>query len=129
MPCGVTLHSHPRPAIGGRLFNRLRLGAAATLVLTHQRRDCLLDDISSTGARLRIASPPSIGTVAVLHFHELKIYAQTIWLRGDEVGLQFADPLDLEHMQGMLWITENRDLYERICREGHARDWAEGIGA
>ena len=125
----MTLHSHPRPAIGGRLFNRLRLSAAATLELTHQRRACLLDDISSTGARLRIASPPAVGTVARLHFHELKIYARTIWLSGDELGLQFDTPLDLEHMQGMLWITENRDLYERICREGHARDWADEIGA
>ena len=125
----MTLHSHPRPATGGRLFNRLRLGAAAVLELTHQRRDCLLDDISSTGARLRLAAPPPVGTTAVLHFHDLKIYTRAIWLRGDEVGLQFDAPLDLEHMQGMLWITENRDLYERICREGHARDWAEGIGA
>ena len=125
----MTLHSHPRPANGGRLFNRLRLGAAAMLQLTHERRACLLDDISSTGARLRIASPPPIGTTAVLHFHELKILARTIWLRGDELGLQFDAPLALEDMQGMLWITENRDLYERICREGHARDWAEGIGA
>ena len=29
----------------------------------------------------------------------------------------------------MLWITENRDLYERICREGHAQNGADGIGA
>lgn len=125
----MTLHSHPRPATSGRLFNRLRLGAAATLELTHQRRACLLDDISSTGARLRIASPPPVGTIAVLHFHDLKIYSRSIWLRGDEVGLQFDRSLALEDMQGMLWITENRDLYERICREGHARDWADGIGA
>jgi hypothetical protein len=125
----MTLHSHPRPASGGRLFNRLRLGAAAALELTHQRRTCLLDDISSSGARLRLASPPPIGTTAVLQFHELRILAHTIWVRGDELGLQFDAKLALEDMQGMLWITENRDLYERICREGHARDWADGIGA
>ncbi len=99
------------------------------LELTHRRRACLLDDISSTGARLRIDAPPSVGTTAVLHFHELEILGRTIWVRGDELGLQFDVPLDLEHMQGMLWITQNRDLYERICREGHARDWADGIGA
>lgn len=125
----MTLHSHPRPASGGRLFNRLRLGAEARLELIHQRRSCLLDDISSTGARLRLTAPPPIGTTAVLHFHELRILARTIWLRGDELGLQFDRPLALEDMQGMLWITENRDLYERLCRDGHARDWTDGIGA
>lgn len=117
-----------RPASGGRLFNRLRLGAAASLDLTHQRRAVLLDDISSTGARLRMAHPPAAGTMAALRFHELKAYAQVIWANGNELGLRFEMPLDLEDMQGMLWITENRDLYERICRQGHARDWADGIG-
>ena len=123
----MTIHSHPRPAPGGRLFNRLRLNAAATLELTHQRCTCLLDDISSTGARLRIDPAPVSGTVAVLRFHELKIYAQVIWAKHGEVGLRFEQPLALEDMQGMLWITENRELYDRICGAGHAPDWAKGI--
>ena len=38
----------------------------ATLVLTHEPRKCLIDDISSTGARLRIVSRPGKGTLVLL---------------------------------------------------------------
>jgi hypothetical protein len=123
----MSLHAHPRPAHGGRLFNRLRLGAPAVLELIHERRPCLLDDISSTGARLLVKPPPAVDTVAILRFHELKIYSRVIWTKGAEVGLQFDRPLELEDMQGMLWITENRELYERICRSGHAHTWTDGM--
>ena len=49
-----------------------------------------------------------------------------MWCNGAECGLKFDQPLDLEDMQGMLWITENRELYARICNEAHALAWAEG---
>lgn len=122
------IHSHPRPAQGHRQFNRLRLGVPAALVLTHETRSCLIDDISSTGARLRIERPLAEHQSLVLSFHELKLFSTVMWVRGGECGLRFGQPLELEDMQGMLWIKENRALYERICETGHAMDWSEGIG-
>ena len=122
------IHQVPHSHHGNRHFNRLRLGAAASLVLTHETRRCLIDDISATGARLRINRPLAARQSVQLVFHELRIFATVKWVRGAECGLQFAEPLDMEDMQGMLWITENRELYERICQTGHAMDWAEGIG-
>jgi PilZ domain len=122
------LHSPPPKPHGSRHFNRLGLGVPATLVLTHETRPCLIDDISCTGARLRITRPLSERQAAELVFHELRLFATVMWLRGGECGLQFAVPLELEDMQGMLWITENRALYERICQTGHASDWSAGIG-
>ena len=128
MARGMGIHSHPGRPVGHRQFNRLRLGAKAALELTHQRRECLIDDISTTGARVRISPPPVVGTISLLRFHELKVYARVMWARSGEAGLRFEQKLDPEDMQGMLWITENRELYERICSAGHAQDWAEGIG-
>lgn len=122
------LHSFPEPRRGSRHFNRLRMGVPAQLVLTHDSRACLIDDISCTGARLRIDRPLAERQALQLVFHELRIFATVRWVRGAECGLQFATPLDPEDMQGMLWITENRALYERICQTGHAMDWADGIG-
>lgn len=128
MAAGMGLHSPPPKPHGNRHFNRLRLGVSAALVLTHETRPCLIDDISCTGARLRIMRPLAERQSAELVFHELRLFATMMWLRGDECGLQFAVPLELEDMQGMLWITENRALYERICETGHAMDWSAGIG-
>ncbi|MEQ1519152.1 MAG: hypothetical protein ABL931_21965, partial [Usitatibacteraceae bacterium] len=81
-----------------------------------------------TGARLRIDRPLAKGRTAVLVVHELRVFSSVVWSDHGECGLRFEQPLELEDMQGMLWITENRDLYERICRQGHALEWAEGIG-
>jgi PilZ domain len=122
------LHNFPGKAPGGRHFNRLHLGVPASLVLTHETRTCLIDDISSTGARLRIARPVAQHQTALLTFHELRLFSVVMWCRGGECGLRFERPLEREDMQGMLWITENRELYERICREGHALEWSEGRG-
>ena len=120
------LHSLPRPGPGHRGFNRLALGVLAQLQLTHELRQCLIDDISTTGARLRIDRPLAPRQSAVLSFHELKLFTTVMWCKGPESGVRFETPLDLEHMQGMLWITENRELYTRICDQAHALAWAEG---
>lgn len=122
------LQSFPGNQRGNRHFNRLRLGVPASLVLTHETRSCLIDDISCTGARLRIKRPLAERQAAELVFHELRLFSTVMWARGDECGLRFDRALDPEDMQGMLWITENRELYERICQTGHAMDWSEGLG-
>lgn len=123
---GFSAHQRLQP--GSRSRNRLRLGVAATLVLPSGTERCLLDDISAIGARVRLARSLPKGLTALLTFHELRIYAGVVWWRGGECGLRFDRPLDLEDMQGMLWITENRALYERICKESRAQDWSAGIG-
>ena len=120
--------SPARAGHGQRNFNRLRLGARASLVLIHETKRCLIDDISTSGVRLRIAYALHPGTTAQLTFHELRVYATVMWCHNGECGLRFETPLDLEDMQGMLWITENRELYARICNEAHALSWSEGIG-
>ncbi|WP_296678999.1 PilZ domain-containing protein [Novosphingobium sp.] len=118
----------PIKATGNRHFNRLRLSVPAALVLTHGTQACLIDDISCTGVRLRSERALQVGQTAMLSFHELRLFAAVRWTHGGECGLRFDRPLDLEDMQGMLWITENRALYQRMCEAGHAMDWAEGIG-
>ncbi|PKB25755.1 PilZ domain-containing protein [Novosphingobium kunmingense] len=113
---------------GQRHFNRLRLGVPAALIFTHGRVACLIDDISCTGARLRSARAVPVGQTAQLAFHELRALATVRWVRGTNCGLEFDRPLAIEKMQDMLWINENRALYDRIAETGHARDWADGIG-
>jgi len=120
------LHSLPRPGPGQRHVNRLRLGVPAQLQLTHELRACLIDDISLSGARLRISQPLALRQTALFIFHELRRFATVVWCKDDACGLRFDEPLEIEDMQGMLWITEHRELYERICTESHALAWAEG---
>ena len=120
------LHPAHTPT-GKRASNRLRLGVAATLSLTSETRPCVLDDISATGARLRIDRQLATGTMALLNFHQLHLYASVVWSRDGECGLRFERRLPLEDMQGMLWITQHRELYDRMCMETHAEEWTHGI--
>lgn len=110
------MSAHPEFSLrrGHRRFNRLRLGVPAALVLRQGIRSCLIDDISTTGARLRIERPLGVDQTVQLSFHELQIFARVMWARGRECGLAFDTPLDPEDMQGMRWITQNRAHYERI---------------
>jgi PilZ domain len=115
------------PQQGNRYGNRLRLGAPASLVLTHETRPCLIDNIASSGARLRVQKPLTTGLTAILCFHELRLYCSVIWFRGDECGLRFVSRLALEDMQGLLWITQNREQYDHICLQSLAANWFAGI--
>lgn len=108
------IQSFPQQKQGSRRFNRLRLGVPATLELTHDKRSCLIDDIPVSGARLRIDRPLATDQALILSFHELKVFATTIWVRGNQCGLRFDQRLDPEDMQGMLWIKENRAPYDRM---------------
>ncbi|WP_374527213.1 PilZ domain-containing protein [Novosphingobium sp.] len=112
---------------GARRSNRLRLAVPASLLLTHETRPCLIEDISATGAHIRLPQPLPVGRSLMLVFHELRLFATVVWSEGQECGLRFAQPLEREDMEGMLWIRENRELYDRICQSGHAEDWSNGL--
>lgn len=112
------LQSFPAQRQGSRKLNRLRLGVPATLELMHERRSCVIDDISMAGARLKIDRPLAAGQGLILSFHELRIFATVIWVRGNICGLRFDPKLNPEDMQGMLWIKENRAEYDRMFAAG-----------
>ena len=113
---------------GQRSLNRLRLGLPASLILTHERRACTLENVSSSGACVRVGRSVAKGNTAVLCFHLLRIYTVVIWSRDTLCGLRFETPLELEDMQGFLWITQNREEYERICLEELVEDLGTGFG-
>lgn len=115
------------PQQGNRYGNRLRLGAQASLILTHETRSCLIDDVSARGARVRVLQPLAKGLTAILAFHELRIYCTAAWSRNGESGLRFESEMPKEDMQGFLWIVQNREQYDRICLESRAADWFAGI--
>ncbi|WP_310532379.1 PilZ domain-containing protein [Novosphingobium sp.] len=112
---------------GQRKANRLYLGVPAALSLPHQQMRCVLGDISAIGAHLKVDGSVAKGATARLDFHELHLFGTVVWVRGNECGVRFYTPVDPEDMQGMLWITQNRDAYEKLTRNAHASEWSQGI--
>jgi hypothetical protein len=114
---------------GNRHGNRLRLGVPAALQLTHKTRHCLIDNISPTGARLRIDEPLGQGRSVKLHFHELRLFGIVMWCRGGECGIRFDKQLEREDMEGFLWIASHPKAYGNFCQKIGAREWSTGFGS
>ncbi len=88
----------------------------------------MLENISATGACIRTERPIPKGTTVVICFHLLRIYAAVKWSRESLCGLHFDKPLEQEDMHGFLWLTQNREEYERICQEELLEDASIGFG-
>jgi hypothetical protein len=58
-------------------------------------QDCVIIDLNSRGARIRLRSvPQSLGAFELLLLSEkVKVGARTKWLRGNQCGVEFSRPL------------------------------------
>lgn len=113
---------------GQRSYNRLKLGVPAVLVLAHGRVNCLLDDVSVSGAKVRTQTAVSKGQSAELMFDRHRVFCTVNWSRAGEAGLSFVDPMGQADMQRLLWIVENREEWEAERETIGARDWAANRG-
>lgn len=113
---------------GQRSYNRLRLGVPAVLVLPHEQRQCVIDDVSVSGARVRSDGPIRSDLSAELRFDRHRLFCTVSWSRGNQAGLRFADQLDQGDMQRLLWIVDNREQWELQRLTIGARSWTAGGG-
>ena len=86
-------------------------------------------DVSVQGARLIVDQPVQIGRIAMLQFHQLRLYGTVVWCRAGECGLAFDAAVQQEDMEGFLWIVRNPKAYARYCSDSGGRDWSMGLGA
>ena len=112
---------------GHRSGNRLPLAVSGQLELTSGTIGCVVENLSRTGARLALGSPPSRGSPVILHVAERRLFALLTWTRGGQCAVRFDDPVGLEDMQRFLWISHNREQYERERASSAARDWSTGL--
>lgn len=77
-----------------RAARRTRATCVASLrTLT---RECVghLWDLSETGARISVDSPPEVGETAVLKWGPEKVMCRVVWVDRDMCGLSFDTPID-----------------------------------
>ena len=113
---------------GHRSGNRLSLGLAGQLELTSGTIGCVVENLSRTGARVALASPPPRGSPVILQVAERRLFALLTWTRPGECAVHFDDPVGLEDMQRFLWISQNREQYELERESSAAKDWSAGLG-
>jgi hypothetical protein len=124
MPSGATDH------FGRRAAARLRLSIPAKMMTIHGIHDCILLDLSRTGARIGLAVPLHIGTNAILNAGPIEVFGETLrrdlGIGGGVNGFKFDDPLSHEDVLAVRKHAESFRLRERESLLDQVRSWVAG---
>jgi len=116
---------------GRRSTGRLRVRLSARLILLSGTRNCVLTDLSGTGARvvcgLGAREPFQSGEEAMLLWGEFEAFGRLVWTAGASCGLAFGRPIP----RPVLLKTRDLDKRERLPDDREtlrrtARQFAEG---
>jgi len=98
---------------GKRSYTRLRLGIPAGLILTHEVRSCLIDNVSCSGAQVRTEIPLRPGSQVMLKLPRHDALCIVTWTRGIQCGLRFDRMLSTSTMERLRWIANNPVAHQR----------------
>jgi len=117
-------------AIGRRSAPRLRLAVPARFVSVFSTQNCILLDISRSGARLSLATPIADGQSGYLEIARLEVFGSIVRTeRGIDGGINAMAFDDVIAKAQVLDIRRHAEHYE--ARERHAlrdqvRHWVTG---
>ncbi|KRA84242.1 PilZ domain-containing protein [Altererythrobacter sp. Root672] len=55
----------------------------------------IICDLSETGARVEISSPPPVGATALLKWDGLELFSRIVWIKDDCCGVMFDKPISV----------------------------------
>lgn len=116
----------PRPA-GRRSAARVRLNIPAKVLLLSGQENCLLDNLSETGARVAVnCVPPRPGSGAVLMMQNFEAFGIVVWSAKERFGIAFETPLSLDVVVRIRDFADHYSAYEQKQRERMARSFVQG---
>jgi hypothetical protein len=95
-------NQNTRKRTQGRLAVRL-VARLASKVRTHS---AILENISKSGAKLSVDSPPQIGSEVILQWHGNELFGQVSWTSPTQCGLVFASTVPPALLEGALALDE-----------------------
>lgn len=118
-------------SIGRRSSPRLHLSVPAKLLSVIETQDCLLVDVSQTGARIRLERPLAAGASGYLRAGPVEAFATAVrqtWIgKGDGInGLEFEVRLSKSEVLALRAYAEDYEMAERRAFLRQARDWIMG---
>jgi PilZ domain len=118
-----------QPIIRGRReVSRAGLYVPAGFRLPEGKFDCLLEDVSQTGAKISLPFAASQRSFAILTCGPLDAFCTVIWTAHNKCGLNFDELVPLEIVLELRSYAETypaRDhhAFERIAEEWLGRRW------
>ncbi|GAB4475313.1 MAG: hypothetical protein OHK0018_06000 [Erythrobacter tepidarius] len=120
------------PLTGRRSAARLRLAVPVRMVSTHATQNCILLDLSRTGARIGLAEPLAPGMCLYLRVAGFEVFAEVIWRKagtgGGINGLAFDQPLSDAAVLAVRRHAEGFAQQQRDCLRDQVRRWVSGEG-
>ena len=114
---------------GRRAMPRLRLYMPAKVQMLHGIENCLLDDLSQTGARVTLAARlPATGVGVVLKAKGLDVFGSVVWSHGSRFGIVFEEPLPLHDVVNVRHIADAFAENEAAQMRRNARNFVQGGG-
>ncbi len=112
--------------VGRRSAARLRLHLPGRLALIGRNSDCLIENISVSGAQLMAEHPPMIGAMGQLYCEMIQSYFEVIWRAGSLVGVEFDEALQEQDILALRRINDSYSELQRMEIRRIARRWVNG---
>ena len=112
--------------IGRREKSRLRLELRARLDIVGGIKQCLVTDISKTGARIEVDTPPRPGECCMLLADTLECFGTVVWRSNTACGLRFDEEIRDGQLIGLRHNSEVAADVEKREVKSFARKWARG---
>jgi hypothetical protein len=117
-------------SIGRRATARLRLSIPARMVSIFATCDCILIDLSRSGAQIALAEPLALGESGylVLGRHEafVEVVRRTVSAEGGVNGLAFDAPLSDQDVLAVRHYAESIEQFHRRALRKQVRKWVTG---
>lgn len=132
-PFFASLDNSGASILGRRSSPRSRLEIPAKLVIVFDTLDCVLVDLSLSGALIRLARPVAVGSCGYLRAGPLDIFAVSVrasLITGFDalIGLRLEPRATREQIMEVRAYAREARQFEHRARMLAARDWVNGIG-
>lgn len=108
---------------GRREVSRAGLYVPATFRLLEGKFDCLLEDVSQTGAKISIPHVAKQRSSGILTCGPLDAFCTIIWSAHNKCGLRFDEPVELATVLELRSHAENYPARDRHAFERVAEEW------
>ena len=106
---------------------RVRLHIPARLILLTGVQQCMLEDLSVTGAALIPRDAlPHVGASGILQCENLETFGTVQWARYGRCGIMFDERLPLANVIALRHFADAYEQNERANFRERARAWVQG---
>lgn len=123
---GFAANLYHRPPTGRRAASRLRLSLPGELVTLNGQGRAVVENLSSSGARIATRLTLRPGMACVLHCHQVEAFGIVQWVNAGRCGIAFDCPLSAEHLLALRWLDANLDRTERAQWRRWAHEFVHG---